>query len=1070
MMQNSQNSTKNTSTIENFVPPRHWVGPEELNADYWTNPSVVEKRAQEFHDKPVETVEMIERLDSTGVARRDFLTIMGASMAMASFACARRPVHKIIPYVVKPEEITGAVANYYASTCADTGLGILIKVREGRPIKVEGNPDHPMSMGALSARTQSAILSLYDPERIKAPMVRDRGNGSTRELSWADADLMVVDRLKKAVSKGSEIRFVSAPTTSPSMRRLMQEFMSGLPRSQWIEFDPCALEEVVHGQVESYGTAVTPAYRFDEAEMVVSIGADFLGTWPNAVENMRQWSKGRKLAQGASSKMSKLICFESGMSLTGANADERYPLSVRETLKVAMAIAHHLFVVKKYSRYATDPAVTQVFAGASSENVYRELGFEKDNVRPDFLAAIADKLWEKRGKSLVLAGGLESRSKDAVALQIVVNLLNSALENEGATVDGTVLANLKPNQGLKSVNNLIREMNTGSVGALIIFGSNPTYTWPDSLGFDEAIKKVETVIVSSERDDESAQRADLILSDLHYLENWGDANPRNQLYSVQQPAIAPIHNSRAFQDGILAWMQAGVSKAKTSAKTWHDYVKATWLETFYKEYGIKSTPEQFWEGTLREGLLNGFAAKGQLNVRPQSRVFKTASLAKVPSYQAQKKAADSAGKKVVLALYSKISMHDGQHANNPWLQELPDPISTITWDNYLNVAPETAKELKLAANDVVKVTANGVSLELPVHIQPGQHRYVVTVAIGYGRRNAGKVGNEVGLDVLPFVKSEDGMLLYSDLQVEVAKTGRRYQLAETQWHHVTENRPVINDISLSEYKHNPKAANHTDPHLRMDDVPSMWPKWEYKGYRWGMAIDLNSCTGCGACVIGCQSENNIPVVGRDNVRRSREMHWIRIDRYFSGNPDRPSVVFQPMLCQHCENAPCETVCPVLATVHSTEGLNEQVYNRCVGTRYCQNNCPYKVRRFNFFDHWKAYDGTMNLAWNPDVTVRTRGIMEKCTFCVQRIREVKDIAKDHGNRVKDGEIKTACQQTCPTDAIVFGDINDPESRVSKLQADQRAYRVLEVLNVKPVVSYLTKVRNVERSSEHSSHGG
>ena len=360
-------------------------------------------------------------------------------------------------------------------------------------------------------------------------------------------------------------------------------------------------------------------------------------------------------------------------------------------------------------------------------------------------------------------------------------------------------------------------------------------------------------------------------------------------------------------------------------------------------------------------------------------------------------------------------------------------------------------------------------MEIPVQIQPGMHGEALAIAVGYGRKVAGKVGTGVGVDVFPLVQIEGDSLAYSGLSAQISKTGKFYKLAETQWHHVTENRPIINDITLAEFKKNPAAANHTDPHLRMEDVPTMWSKHEYKGYRWGMAIDLNSCTGCGACVIGCQAENNIPVVGRNNVRISREMHWIRIDRYYSGSAESPDVVFQPMLCQHCENAPCETVCPVLATVHDDEGTNNQVYNRCVGTRYCSNNCPYKVRRFNFFDHWKSYEGSMNLVWNPDVTVRSRGIMEKCSFCIQRVQKARFDRKNKGEKIVDGDIQTACQQTCPTDAIVFGNINDPESRVSKLHADARAFRSLEILNTRPAISYLSKVRN-KNGGAAQHHGG
>ena len=603
---------------------------------------------------------------------------------------------------------------------------------------------------------------------------------------------------------------------------------------------------------------------------------------------------------------------------------------------------------------------------------------------------------------------------------------------------------------------LIQEMKDGKVDALILYRTNPLYSLAGAFpGLAEIFQKVPLIISVSDRVDETGLVSDYVLPDHHYLENWGDSNPRKKVYSLQQPTIAPIHSTRAFQDSLLVWMKQGQFKQSTmvsNAGDWHEYLKNHWKETYYKEAGSSGSFEQFWEATLRAGVLNLASSQGNLGALPGSRSFKTDSL---------KKLMISGGlnsKDVSLALYAKISMYDGRSANNPWLQEMPDPISTVTWDNYLNISPALAKTLGVKGDDVVELRAGEVKAELPVYIQPGLHSQVVSVALGYGRQSVGKIGNQAGINVFPFIQSKGQHLVFSGQPVQIRKTGKFYKLAATQWHGATENRPIINDIILSQYRKNPSAEKHTDPHLRLEAVPSIWPAHEYKSYRWGMAIDLNSCTGCGACVIACQAENNVPVVGREQVRVSRQMHWLRIDRYYSGSPAHPDVVFQPMLCQHCENAPCETVCPVLATVHDDEGLNVQIYNRCVGTRYCQNNCPYKVRRFNFFDHWKSYEGTMSLAWNPDVTVRTRGIMEKCTFCVQRIRDAKDKAKDAGEKVKDGQFKTACQQTCPTEAIVFGDMNDPNSRVFRLKESPQAFRVLEVLNAKPSISYMTKVRN------------
>jgi len=1051
-----------------FVPPRHWIGPEELDAGYWADAKTQEKRGQEFFEKPIEFIDKLDKSNQGGVARRDFLTVMGASMAMASFACARRPVHKIIPYVVKPEEITPGVANWYASTCNEcsSSCGILVKNREGRPIKIEGNPDHPLNQGTLCARGQASLLNLYDPDRLKAPLIRSRANGSRRETDWAAVDAEISAQLKEIASRSGRVRILSGELQGDSTRRLVREFLGAFSHGGLVEFEPLALEEIGAAQADSYGASVVPRYLFDRADMIVSLGADFLGTWISPVEHSIAWSKGRKLSgeKAAQAKLSKMVCFESTMTVTGSNADERHPIRPGDELKIALALAYELIVTQKKSSFAAGAsnasAIAAALQGYQPAKIAAEIGAP---ALPAQLKKLAEELWSNKGKSLIVAGGVQSKTREALALQVAVNFLNSALENDGATVDGTTRYGTSPS-AFADMAKLVRDMKAGEVDALIIYRANPFYTLPKSLlGLEEAIKHVPLVIAITDREDETALHADYVLPDHHALESWGDANPRRGLYSLQQPAMAPIHSSRAFQDALLTWGQTiqkspqksegakfRLSGLATRAADWHEYLQSNWKETLYKDSGAAGSFELFWEGVLRAGV---YQVPGVRDAQaPSARSFNLASLSKLPQY----KALDPST--VSLVLYPKVSMYDGRSANNPWLQEMPDPITTVTWDNYLNVGPTLAKKLGVKNDDVVEITSGDVTAQLPIHVQPGLHPGIATAAVGYGRRAVGKVGNLAGVDVYPFVQVEGNHLVFAGQPLSIKKTSKFYSLAATQWHGASENRPIINDITLAEFRKNPAATMHTDPELRMENIPSLIAPHEYKSYRWGMGIDLNSCTGCGACVIACQAENNIPVVGRDQVRVSRQMHWIRIDRYYAGSPENPDVVFQPMLCQHCENASCEAVCPVIATVHDDEGLNVQVYNRCVGTRYCQNNCPYKVRRFNFFDHWKAYEGTMNLAWNPDVTVRTRGIMEKCSFCTQRITVAKDKAKDLGGRVKDGDLKTACQQTCPTNAIVFGDMNDPHSRVSKMKESPQAFRVLEALNNKPSVSYMTKVRN------------
>lgn len=1048
-MKETQNMS-DTNTQNTFTPPRHWIGVEELSADYWNDPKIIEKRAQEFHDKPVETLELIEKLDSKGIARRDFLTIMGASMAMASFACARRPVHKIIPYVVKPEEVTGGVANWYATSCPDTGYGILAKVREGRPIKLEGSPEHAISRGKLNARGYASLLDLYDMDRAKAPRLISRQPESAKDRTWEEADSDIATQLKKVAAGQGRVRILSGRVLGDSTQRLINEFLSGFKDGEHVQYDAQGFDDVVIGQERSYGNAVVPHYHFEKADVVVSFGSDFLGTSHDSVIAGEDWGTKRKLSSKnhAHAEMSKLFVVESMMSTTGANADERLPVKSGDEYKIAAAVAHEI-ARKKGSSVPSELASYTVDAVAKMTKTDAEA-----------IRKIANALMSAAGKSIVVAGSMATKTEHAVVLQVIVNAINSQLGNEGKTIDGVGQPWTKVGGTLEGVRKLIKEMYSGSVDVLVIYKSNPIYALPKFLGFSEALAKVPAVIVVGDREDETAKQADYLLPDHHFLENWGDAQPKKGIVSLQQPTLAPVHNTRAFQDTLFSWINGAELKvrglAATKPASWYDYLRANWKETYLKGGSFESQ----WEVALRDGVIK--SNSGSISARS----FKSGALSIVPALN--NKGAES----LSLAVYHKISLGDGRSANNPWLQEMPDPVTTATWDNYVCISPKTADKLGLKLHDVVDVIGQNFKTDLPVLIQPGLHEGTVAIAAGYGRTAAGKVGNGVGRDVTGFATIENGLIAFSGQSVKLQKTGRRYQIAITQWHNATENRPIVNDITLAEFKANAKTANHTDPHMRLDEVPTMWGKFKYPGYRWGMSIDLNACTGCGACIISCQSENNIPVVGRENVRKSREMHWIRLDRYYSGDAENPDVVFQPMICQHCENAPCETVCPVLATVHDDEGMNSQIYNRCVGTRYCQNNCPYKVRRFNFFDHWKSYEGSMNLAWNPDVTVRTRGIMEKCTFCVQRIRTVKDKAKDEGRKVLDGEIKTACQQACPAEAITFGDMNDKDTLVARDKADARAFRVLEVLNTVPSVSYLTKVRNKEGSAHgHSKgHGG
>jgi Fe-S-cluster-containing dehydrogenase component len=655
------------------------------------------------------------------------------------------------------------------------------------------------------------------------------------------------------------------------------------------------------------------------------------------------------------------------------------------------------------------------------------------------------------GKSLVVGGGHQSTGELGVALEVAVNLLNSALDNDGVTVDGN--ASTKPvHTSYAELLNLVNEMKSGQVDVLIIYKTNPIYALPKAVGFEEALAKVGQVVMFADRLDETGRLADFVAATPHATEAWGDSSPYSGVYTVQQPTISPLYKTRGLEDSLIVWgKKLGLGGALGAAPNWHEYLMNSWKDMVHSRNSVGTPFQIFWEQVLRDGFYDGTSRMGV----SRARTFGASTLRVLPKL--------SWAQDVTLVMYPKSTVFDGQGAesNNGWLHELPDPVTKVTWDNHASISPAMAKRLGVKEGDVVRLKTSAASIEVPVFVQPGMHDQTVGVQVGYGRTAAGRVGNDLGANVYPLASASARGLAMSGLAVSVEKTGKTVKLATTQRHHSMEGRAIVREAGLSDYQHNSKAGNE-----HQHKLVSMWPAYEYAGYKWGMAIDLNACTGCSACVIGCQAENNIPVVGKRFVLDSKEMHWLRIDRYYSGNVENPETVHQPMLCQQCENAPCETVCPVLATMHDHEGLNQQVYNRCVGTRYCANNCPYKVRRFNWFT-FTDYAKPMNLVFNPDLTVRTRGVMEKCTFCVQRIREAKDRAKDQARKVLDGELKTACQQSCPTNAIFFGDINDKNTRVSQVAADPRGYHVLEELNVRPSVTYLTKIRNAE--VEGHGHG-
>lgn len=1009
-----------------------------LSLEQWKNdPEFMKMAETEFQSSPLRAED-----SEGGWARREFLKLMGASLAMATAGCIRRPVQKIVPYNKQPEEVTLGVANYYSSAYFDgtEGLGVLVKTREGRPIKIEANPEHPFSQKGLSIRSQASLLNLYDPERLQGPKRKlfndKKTNGQVVDTKWEDLDKKVVEQLKK----GSVVVLTGA-LASPSTRAVVSDFSQAF-NAKHVTWEAFSHEDVREGQKASYGDDVVPAYRFDKAKMIVSVDADFLGTWiaPTAFTN--QFAAGRKDVKN----MNRLVSFDSTYSLTGANADIRVKIKPSQQLDVVMGLLHEIIVKKGASSYAGNSAVKAALMPFS--DVAKKLGVE-----PELFAKVAADLLANKGESLVVAGGIQAVTEKAAELQIAVNFLNSVLENDGKTIDAK-----GGNAGLKGsyseMMSLVKDMKDGKVKTLIIHRVNPAFVLPEEMGFVEAVKKVDLVVYTGDRIDETGIHADFIAPDNHALESWNDAELVSGVFTICQPAIRPMYDTRSFQLSLMTWgylANQGPARLK-DYETFYDYLRVYWKSDIMPKVDKGGDFEDFWLETLQKGFA------GQVSQGSSARSFK------VDSFTAIKPAAEKSG--FELALYSTAQLADGALGNVSWLYELPDPITKIVWDNYVMVSLATAERHNLKESSVVELSVGNKKIELPVHIQPGLHDDVLAIAVGYGRSLAGKVGNGIGKNAFALATAKDGKVVFSGQSATFTKLNKKYELACTQGHHSMEGRNIVAEATLKEYNKNKAAGTHKH------HTWSIWSGHEYSGHKWGMAVDLHSCTGCSACVIACQSENNIPVVGKKYILEGREMHWIRIDRYYTGNPAEAEAVFQPVMCQHCDNAPCETVCPVLATVHSDEGLNDMVYNRCVGTRYCANNCPYKVRRFNWFNFAKLIEKPMHMALNPSVGVRTRGVMEKCTFCVQRIQDAKTVARNEKRAIKDGDVKTACQTACPAGGIVFGDLNDPNSQVAKIfKTEERAYALLEEWHAAPSVRYLSKIRNNDKESTggHKGHG-
>ena len=929
------------------------------------------------------------------ISRRHVITLLGASAALA--AC-RRPEAHIVPYVEAPEQVVPGIARRYATTMPGPAgaWGLVVESHEGRPTKIEGNELHPASGGSSSARVQAAILDLYDPDRSSA--VRRRGEAS----SWAALVAGWTERARTHEG-GDGLALLLPPASSPTLFRLASAFRAQFPRARLVVHEPAGEGNVHEGVARALGRPLLAVHRLEKARAILAIDSDFLHADPEMIRHTRGFAAGRRV-NGPEDEMSRLWAVEPVLSVTGANADHRLRLRAR----LVPAFTARLLADLR-------AAGLDVEAPAAAPAV--------DGLDPAFLRALVQDLLDHRGHSVVLAGPRQPASVHAA-----VAAMNAALGNEGATVTyhepkDTLLPD---RDGLGA---LVAALRAGEVKTLVVLGGNPAYDAPADLGFADAAKKAEEVVHFGTHLDETAALASWHAPLAHFLESWGDARARDGTLSVVQPLVLPLLGGKSPVEA-LSLLATGQDRPGLDVvrETWTALLGATDFETR-------------WRRALHDGLLADSALPA-VQARPAP------GLVAALAADAAALAGQAGGADLVFRPCPKLG--DGASANNAWLQELPDAITRVTWENPLLLSPKEAAARGLKDGDVVRVESGGRSLELPVFRVPGMADGTLVLHLGYGRRAAGRVGNGVGYDTYA-LRTAGGGDLATDARL--TPVGRREALAQTQEHGSMEGRDLVRLATLARFRKEPGfAAEGTES-------TQLFPSHEYtKRPQWGMVIDLNACTGCNACAVACQSENNVPVVGRDQVRRGREMAWLRIDRYFTGEPAEAGAVFQPVPCMQCENAPCEQVCPVAATVHDGEGLNVMVYNRCIGTRYCSNNCPYKVRRFNFFNYTKDTPELVRMAQNPDVTVRARGVMEKCTYCVQRLNAARIGARLAGREMKDGDARTACQQACPAEAIHFGDLLDGKSDVAQARASGRSYALLAELNTRPRTTYQARLRN------------
>jgi MoCo/4Fe-4S cofactor protein with predicted Tat translocation signal len=999
--------------LKNKSGKQYWRTLEELSED----PNFAELMHREF---PRHASEWDDSVD-----RRDFLKLMGASLALAGLAgCGRPDVAHIVPYVKQPDGMVLGRPSYYATAMpfgADA-IGLLVESHEGRPTKVEGNPDHPASLGATSAMVQASILNLYDPDRAQTVME----GGEIRTWSgFLDAAQEAATAAK--ATSGEGFRILTGTITSPTLATQLKKLLTLYPQAKWHQWEPAVSDGARDGAKLAFGRAVNAVYSPGKADVILSLDADFLASGPGHIAYAKQFARRRNL-DGATERMNRLYVVEPTPTVTGSMADHKLPMRACDIELVARSLA---------AKLGHGSAVS---LSAEAEK---------------WLDKVASDLQKAHGSSLVIAG-----EQQTAAVHALAHAMNAALGNVGNTLYYTEPVEAEPVNQLESLRELCADMKKGKVDLLVILGGNPVYDAPRDFDFMASLQKVHNAVHLSPYFDETSAYCKWHVSESHYLEGWSDARAFDGTATIIQPLISPLYYTKSAHDVLAAF-------SDKPGQAPYDMVRAYWSEATGHQ---DNSADNGWRKWLNDGVIPG------TKFAPITAELKF-NAASLPAFTAVP--ADQ----VEYIFRPDPAVYDGRYANNGWLQELPKPITKLTWDNAALVSPKFAQKQdfshKVMARGgehgqirtaVVDIVLNGSKVSAATWTLPGQAENTVVLPLGYGRKRAGYTGTNKGFNAYE-VRTSNAM--WSATGGQITATGDSYPLACTQYHFNMEGRQILSTGTLEEYKKNPGFAHEGFEMPAQDN--SLYKQFSYEGHAWGMAIDLTKCNGCNACVVACQSENNIPVVGKDQVMRGREMHWIRIDRYYTHSPsatvdntgdptvyspalDNPETFFQPVPCMQCENAPCEQVCPVGATVHSAEGLNDMVYNRCIGTRYCSNNCPYKVRRFNFlrFQDWDTPQ--LKLLRNPEVTVRSRGVMEKCTYCVQRINNVRIDAEKQGRGIRDGEIVTACESACPSEAITFGDINDPTSKVAKLKAQQRNYSVLGEINARPRTTYLAAVRN------------